>query len=120
MRVAIAGSGDIARYFSEEFPKVGLDVVILARSVKPQFENRPGVTQIVTDYSVPSLVQSLEGCVALVSTILDYTSTFADVHMNLIRACKQSSMCKRFIPSEYGGNLEDYPDQPGFYYRNHE
>lgn len=120
MRVAVAGSGDVARYFSEEFIKAGLDVVILTRSIKPQFENRPGITQIVTDYSVPSLVPGLEGCVALVSTILDYTSTFTDVHMRLIEACKQSSVCKRFIPSEYGGNLEDYPDQPGFYYRNHE
>ncbi|KAH8661736.1 hypothetical protein BGZ61DRAFT_463555 [Ilyonectria robusta] len=120
MRVAVAGSGDVARYFSEEFTKAGLHVVILTRSVKSQFENRPGITQFVTDYSVPSLVRGLDDCVALVSTILDYTSTFADVHMHLIEACKQSSLCKRFIPAEYGGNLEDYPDQPGFYYRNHE
>ncbi|KAF2805517.1 NAD(P)-binding protein [Mytilinidion resinicola] len=115
MRVAIAGSGDVARYFAEELVATGIDVIVLGRSAKPYFENLPGIQQVVTDYSVPSLVQALEGCTTLISTILEYTPTFTDVHLKLIEACKQSATIKRFIPSEYGGNIEEFPDQPAFY-----
>lgn len=117
MRVAIAGSGAVTSYFAEELPAAGIDVVILTRSIKPQFENLPGVQQFVTDYSVPSILQGIEGSTALISTILDYTPAFIDVHRRLIQAAKKSTTCKRFIPAEYGGNLEDFPDQPGFHSR---
>ncbi|KAK6213851.1 hypothetical protein QIS74_09853 [Colletotrichum tabaci] len=117
MRVAIAGSGSVARYFAEELPAAGLDVVILTRSIKPEFENLPGVQQFVTDYSVSSLLEGIEGSSTLISAILGYTSAFIDVHRRLIEAAKKSSTCKRFIPAEYGGNLEDFPDQPAFYSR---
>ncbi|CRK13146.1 hypothetical protein BN1708_002506 [Verticillium longisporum] len=120
MRVAIAGSGDFARYLSEELVAGGFQVTILTRSVKPHFENRPGVTQFVTDYSVASIVEGIQDSTVLISAILDYGATFIDVHLRLIDACKQSLACKRFIPAEYGGNLEKFPDQPGFYYRVHE
>lgn len=117
MRVAIAGSGAVTSYFAEEFPAAGIDVVILTRTIKPQFENLPGVQQFVTDYSIPSLLEGIEGSTALISTILDYTPAFIQVHRRLIEAAKKSKTCKRFIPAEYGGNLEDFPDQPGFYSR---
>lgn len=117
MRVAIAGSGGIARYLSEELPPAGIEVVILARSLKPHFENVPGVTQVVTDYTVPSVLAAIQGCSALISAILDDKPTFVDVHLRLIEACKLSTTCKRFLPAEYGGDLERYPDQPGFYFR---
>ncbi|PNH41515.1 hypothetical protein VD0004_g5627 [Verticillium dahliae] len=120
MRVAIAGSGDFARYLSEELVAGGFQVTVLTRSVKPHFENRPGVTQFVTDYSVASIVEGIQDSTVLISAILDYGATFVDVHLRLIDACKQSLACKRFIPAEYGGNLEKFPDQPGFYYRVHE
>ncbi|KAM0286995.1 hypothetical protein ACHAQH_000680 [Verticillium albo-atrum] len=120
MHVAIAGSGDFARYLSEELVAEGIDVTILTRSVKPQFENRPGITQFVTDYTVASIVEGLQDSTVLISSILDYGSTFIDVNLRLIDACKKSPTCKRFVPAEYGGNLEKFPDQPGFYYRLHE
>ncbi|KAF2010229.1 NAD(P)-binding protein [Aaosphaeria arxii CBS 175.79] len=119
MRVAIAGSGDVTRYLSEELVAAGIDVVILSRSCKPQFENRPGVHQHVTDYSVPSLIEGLQGSTTLISTVLDYTQAYIDVHMRLIEAAQKVSSVKRFIASEYGGNVEDFPDQPGFYGRIH-
>ncbi|KAA8649952.1 hypothetical protein EYZ11_001004 [Aspergillus tanneri] len=121
MSIAIAGSGDVARYLSEELCRAGLPVVILCRRTKPEFDI-PGVTQKVVDFtSVPSLVAALgDDTVALVSTILDYTMAFADAHKNLVTACQQSPKCRRFIPSEYGGDVQDYPDQPGFYLANHE
>ncbi|KAG8157622.1 hypothetical protein KVR01_012664 [Diaporthe batatas] len=117
MRVAIAGSGAVTSYLAEEFPAAGIDVVILTRSIKPQLENIPGVQQFVTDYSVASILEGIEGSTALISTILDYTPAFIDVHRRLIEAARKSKTCRRFIPAEYGGNLEDFPDQPGFYSR---
>ncbi|GKT40247.1 oxidoreductase swnR [Colletotrichum spaethianum] len=117
MRVAIAGSGNVARYFAEELPAVGIDVIILTRSSKPEFENIPGVQQFITDYSVSSLLEGIEGSSTLISAILNYGPAFVDVHRRLIEAAKRSITCKRFIPAEYGGNLEDFPDQPGFYSR---
>lgn len=117
MRVAIAGSGAVTSYFAEELPAAGIDVVILTRSIKPQFENLPGVQQFVTDYSVASVLEGIKGSTALISAILDYTPAFIDVHRRLIEAARKSKTCKRFIPAEYGGNLEDFPDQPGFYSR---
>lgn len=121
MIVAIAGSGDMARYASEEYVRSGHEVIILSRSLKPNFD-RPGVRQVVTDYSVPSLLDALNQCKAqaLVSLILDYSQVFVEVHQNMISACQQSSTCKRFVPSEFAGNVEDFPKQPSFYYRTRE
>ncbi|CAG7932849.1 unnamed protein product [Penicillium olsonii] len=120
MRVAIAGSGDMARYLTEEITRKGHEVVILTRSLKPQFNNLPNVSQIVVDYSVKSIVQAINSCEVMISTILDYSMAFVEVHLALVEACKQSDVCKRFIPSEFGGNLETHPDQPGFYFRTRE
>ena len=118
MRVSIAGSGAVARYLSEELPAAGIDVVILTRSIKPHFSNRPGVEQVVTDYSsVDALAQAIEGSEALISTILDDKPSFIDVHLRLIEAARRTKTCKRFVPAEYGGDTEKYPDQPGFYSR---
>lgn len=120
MRIAIAGSGAMARYICEEFPKYGHHVVVLSRSEKAAFNGNPSVSQVVTDYSVASITEAIKDCEMLVSMILSYGPDFIDVHVNLIRACQASPMCKRFIPSEYGGDLENYPDLPIFYYRTRE
>ncbi|KAL2851251.1 hypothetical protein BJX68DRAFT_266158 [Aspergillus pseudodeflectus] len=117
--IAVAGSGDLSRYFSEEFTKYGHEVIILTRREKSVFQTIPNVTQRVTDYTVESLTQALGQSEVLVSAILDYTPSYIDVHLRLIEACKLSPRCKQFIPSEYGGNIEKHPDQPGFY-QSHE
>lgn len=121
MIVAIAGSGDMARYASEELTRDGHDVVILSRSnssQKPHF-NLPGIQQVKTDYTTPSLLQILNDTKArvLISFITDYTASFITVHENLIDACLCSDHCKRFIPSEYAGNIAEFPESPSFYYR---
>ncbi|KAL2287080.1 hypothetical protein FJTKL_06090 [Diaporthe vaccinii] len=110
MRVAMAGSGAVTSYFAEELPAAGIDVVILTRSTKPQFENLPGVQQFVTDYSVPSLLEGTEGSSALISAILDYTPAFIDVHRRLIEAARKSTTCKRFIPADRNRRLQDAGD----------
>lgn len=120
MRIAVAGSGAMARYICEEFPKYGHHVVILSRSEKPAFEGNLSVSQVVTDYSVASITEAIKDCEMLISMILSYGPDFIDVHVNLIKACQESPKCKRFIPSEYGGDLENYPDLPLFYYHTRE
>ena len=121
MIVAITGSGDMARYASEELTRDGHDVVILSRSNsshKPHF-NFPGIQQVKTDYTTPSLLQILNDTKAqvLISFITDYTASFITVHENIISACLCSDHCKRFIPSEYAGNIAEFPGSPSFYYR---
>lgn len=114
MHVAIAGSGALTRYFSEEFVRAGHTVTILTRTIKPHLQMF-GVTQEVTDFtSVSSILSALGASSVLVSTILDYTPKFTDVHKALLEAANQSPHCKRFIPPEYGGNLAEIPDQPIF------
>lgn len=119
MRVAIAGYGDMTRYIIEEFSKVGHELVVLTRSHKSDID-RPGVTQFVTDYSLESLAAPLRDAEVLVSTIGDQSSSYIDIHRNLIKACQQSPKCKRFMPSEYAGNLDTHPEQPAFYARSRE
>ncbi|ETP46578.1 hypothetical protein F442_07195 [Phytophthora nicotianae P10297] len=96
MRVAIAGAGSFAKYFAEEFPKAGLEVVILTGSQKY--------------FSVPQLVELLKDCDALVPTIASMNRGLADSQLALVEACKQTPKCKRFIPAEFCHNSEGYPD----------
>lgn len=116
MSIAIAGSGDLAKYIVEEFPKAGLSVVVLTRTYKPHL-TREGIQQFITDYSDASLDEALVGCKALISTIVDTSQAYVDIHLKLLTACQRSVLCKRFIPSEFAGNVRDYPDQPA-YFRN--
>lgn len=117
MRVAIAGNGDLARYIYEEFG--GHDIVVLTRSYKPQLEQL-GVTQFVIDYTLQSLATALRDVEVLISTIGDVSPLYVDVHRTLIQACRKSPKCNRFIPSEFAGDIETYPDQPAFYARSRE
>ena len=120
MKIAIAGAGDLAKYLTEELLLAGHTVVVLSRS-QPAWFTRLDITFRTVDYtSVPTLTAALSDCDALISAILDYTMRFATAHLALIEACQQSPHCKAFIPSEYAGNTDEYPDQPTFYYANHE
>jgi nucleoside-diphosphate-sugar epimerase len=120
MHIAVAGAGALARYIGDEFPKHGHEVVILTRSEKEFFRNRRHMTQVVTDYTVPSLVTAIEDCEMLISVIELSTTDNIDVHLNLMKACQLSPKCKRFIPCEYGANIEDHPDVPFFHWETRE
>eukprot|EP00644_Phytophthora_capsici_P007877 jgi/Phyca11/20401/fgenesh1_pg.PHYCAscaffold_63_\ len=121
MRVAVAGTGSFAKYFIEEFPAAGHEVVVLTRSHKEFLDGKRGVVeQRVTDYkTVSELVEVLEDCDALVSTIMDMESPSAQTHLNLLEACIQSPKCKRFIPSEFGGNEENFPPEEYDFFYGH-
>ncbi|KUF80992.1 hypothetical protein AM588_10000205 [Phytophthora nicotianae] len=113
MRVAVAGTGSFAKHFIDELPAAGHEIVVLTRSHKDFLDGKKGlVEQRVTDYSsVSQLVEVLKDCDALVSTISDMQHPDAEVHLTLLEACKQSPKCKRFIPAEYSGNSEDFPEE---------
>ncbi|KAG6621929.1 Isoflavone reductase [Phytophthora cinnamomi] len=114
MRVAIAGTGSFAKHFINEFPGSGIEVVVLTRSRKDFLDGKKGVVeQRITDYSsVAQHVELLSDCDALVSAIFDLTQAYVDVHLALIEACKQTPKCKRFIPSEFFANTEEFPEHP--------
>ncbi|KAK5048697.1 hypothetical protein LTR84_005789 [Exophiala bonariae] len=118
MLIAVAGSGNLAQYICEEFPKVGHRVRILSRSIKEHLRIE-GCEQVVVDYSQPQLDDALQDCEVLISTIVDLSSAFIQVHLNLITACQRSQRCKRFIPSEFAGNVKDFPDQPMYFINTH-
>lgn len=111
MKVAISGPGGIARYLIDELPKQGHEIVVITRSSKA-FLDELGVSQRVTDYSVEDLEMHLHDCDAVICAIKDGTPGFTPCQLALIDACKLSPKCKRFIPSVWGGNVEDVPDQP--------
>ncbi|KAK0102840.1 hypothetical protein ONS96_005472 [Cadophora gregata f. sp. sojae] len=118
MRIAIAGSGDIAHYLSEEILGASLEVTVLSRRSKPDFPNldHPDLTFKVVDFtSQPSLDAAISDSDVLVSTLADWTMELADIQLKLLIACQNSLKCKRFIPSEFGGNLDSFPDLPEFY-----
>ncbi|KAL4929703.1 uncharacterized protein BDV17DRAFT_260790 [Aspergillus undulatus] len=124
LTIAIAGSGDLTRYISEELLSRNHNVILLVRSEKPHFKSIPNLVQETVDYtSVNSLTNALNkhNAIALISTILTYdTQAFISTHENLIAAAIAAKTVIRFIPSEYGVNIRDYPDQPGFYWETRE
>ncbi|KGO64763.1 hypothetical protein PITC_073610 [Penicillium italicum] len=102
MPLAIAGLGDLACYLVEEFTVNSHDVMALSRRLKPRFEGLLKVDQVVVDYLVESTVNAISDCEAMISTILDFSEGFVDIHVALTEECKQSRIYKRFIPSELG------------------
>eukprot|EP01119_Soliformovum_irregulare_P020039 TRINITY_DN6447_c0_g1_i1.p1 TRINITY_DN6447_c0_g1~~TRINITY_DN6447_c0_g1_i1.p1 ORF type:complete len:264 (-),score=59.79 TRINITY_DN6447_c0_g1_i1:113-904(-) len=68
----------------------------------------------ITDYSAESLTDLLQDVDVLFSLIHDDTEWYTNTHLAMIEACKRSPRCKRFVPSEYGGDIEKFPDQPLF------
>jgi len=41
--------------------------------------------------------------------------TFVTLHSAFLEACRKSKNCKRFIPSEFAGNIDDFPLYPSFF-----
>jgi swainsonine biosynthesis oxidoreductase SwnR len=113
MKVAIAGTGNVARYLIEELTSGGHHVVILTRKAKPDLE---AYAQRETDYSISSLVEVLDDREALVSTVADYSdlTNTTKIHSAMLEALKHTKTCKTFIPSEWTLNVEDHPEHPMF------
>eukprot|EP01112_Ceratiomyxa_fruticulosa_P020621 TRINITY_DN7080_c1_g1_i1.p1 TRINITY_DN7080_c1_g1~~TRINITY_DN7080_c1_g1_i1.p1 ORF type:complete len:314 (-),score=61.38 TRINITY_DN7080_c1_g1_i1:26-967(-) len=120
LTIAIAGAGDVAKYVVEEIEATNKHkIVLLSRAERPWFSTRALVELRKTDYTLESLVPLLQDVDVLFSFIHDNTQFFVDVHVALLEACKQSPRCKRFIPSDYTGDIELHPDKPRFQLDTH-
>lgn len=119
MKIAIVGAGEVGLRFAEEFCRSEDEVVIVTRSAKAGLEGLRAKT-CLTDYTVENLKQYLDDCDAVVSTLSGPNEFYISAHSNILEACIQSRRCKRFIPSEWNVNIEDFPDQPMFSAPTHE
>lgn len=137
--IALAGVGNCGMYFCEELSLDNrYDVVVLTRQVnmsplesfqrnipdqrwysrqKNKSFNNPKVNTQVTDYSEDSVLSILNatGSSALISLVRCPEEQYISLHQGFLNACIRSIKCKRFIPSEWAGNIEDFPDLPGEY-----
>ncbi|KAJ3529641.1 hypothetical protein NM208_g9671 [Fusarium decemcellulare] len=117
--VAVAGSGDIARYLAEEFVRDGgHEFHIITRSERPWFAQLGIQYHIVESYSKETLAELFDTfqITTVISTIsTDDTVAFLSTHQAILDACRQSSTCKRLIPSDFVGNVEHFPDFPRSY-----
>ncbi|KAJ6441115.1 leucine rich repeat protein [Purpureocillium lavendulum] len=112
MRVAIVAVGELARYFVEELQARGHQVVAVSRTRKSYLEPLGVEQHVAVDYEPDALCDALAGCDAAVCTLRGGVPRFAAIHAALLEACRRSATCKRFIPSAWAGNLEDFPDEP--------
>ncbi|KAL4914578.1 hypothetical protein BDW62DRAFT_219992 [Aspergillus aurantiobrunneus] len=133
--VLAGGTGDLGRYLHEELIKDGrYSVALLTRKVptgptqiqpnqpltqptKTESSSLPSTTTHKTDYSESSIlsVLTLTRATALISLIRCPDELYLPIHTNLLNACLKSPTCKRFIPSEWAGNIDDFPDLPRSY-----
>ena len=111
MKVAVAGSGDLSHYLFEELRQHGHEVFALVRNRK-SFLDDLKIEQRVSDFTLGDLDTKLADCDAVVSVISGRGQDHVDVHLSILEACKRSKNCKKFIPSEWTINVEDYPEHP--------
>ncbi|KAF7586359.1 hypothetical protein BBP40_009025 [Aspergillus hancockii] len=117
MKIAIAGVGDVGIYFIEEFCRSEHDVVLITSKPKPLLKPLD-IKQHVTDYSVESLTPILRDCDAVVSTFAGPDDKYISSHLAILEACRHSPRCKRFLPSAWTTNMEDFGDQPIMFARS--
>ncbi|KAL3459570.1 NAD(P)-binding protein [Aspergillus heterothallicus] len=116
--VLAGGSGDLGRYIHEELVKnPRYSVALLTRNASPNPSSLPHTTIHPTDYTLPSILSILTQtrATALISTIRCPDNEYLPIHQALLDACLASAHCKRFIPSEWAGDIENFPDIPPFY-----
>ncbi|THU92841.1 hypothetical protein K435DRAFT_820410 [Dendrothele bispora CBS 962.96] len=124
--VAIAGASDLAKYLVEELYKTDkYDIIVLSRGVTPDrewFSSHPNVTLHLSDYSLQSVLNILDATNPVVLFCFIHSNDpkfYNTAHSAMLQACQQSRICKRFVPSEYGGNLQTHPLLPRFYAPTH-
>jgi len=89
----------------------------MGKSSKGAFFEQRNIEVRTSDYSVDSVLQILNETNA--STLISFNNsegqTWVDVHCAFLKACQKSKTCKRFIPSEFAGNIDDFPLMPSFF-----
>ncbi|KAI8234572.1 hypothetical protein K4K54_008111 [Colletotrichum sp. SAR 10_86] len=114
--VVIAGAGDLAQYLAEEFKVDNThDVFLISRKERKFFTKLGVTTHEIDEYSADSVLAVLEkvNATVLISTLhTDDPALYTSLHKALLLACKASKTCKRFIPSEFLGNLRKFDNIP--------
>ncbi|RAH46775.1 MFS general substrate transporter [Aspergillus brunneoviolaceus CBS 621.78] len=118
--VLAGGTGGFGRYLAEAITSSpDYAVAILTRSNKnpPPWTDHPKITTHQTDYTPTSLLPILNTTQAttLLSLIRCPNDAYLPLHTHLLDACIASQTCKRLIPSEWAGNVDDFPLLPRSY-----
>ncbi|RAH71384.1 MFS general substrate transporter [Aspergillus aculeatinus CBS 121060] len=118
--ILAGGTGGFGRYLAETITSSpDYTVAILTRSNKnpPPWTDHPKITTHQTDYTPTSLVPILNTTQAttLLSLIRCPNDAYLPLHTHLLDACIASQTCKRLIPSEWAGNIDDFPLLPRSY-----
>ncbi|RAK72526.1 NAD(P)-binding protein [Aspergillus fijiensis CBS 313.89] len=120
--VLAGGTGGFGRYLAEAITSSpDYAVAILTRSNKnknpPPWTDHPKITTHQTDYTPTSLLPILNTMQAttLLSLIRCPNDAYLPLHTHLLDACIASQTCKRLIPSEWAGNVDDFPLLPRSY-----
>jgi nucleoside-diphosphate-sugar epimerase len=121
--IVIAGAGDVAKYLIEELllvqKKYNYKIILLSRARRDWFTEKKNIEIRITDYTLESLEPLLKDVDVLITLLHDNSQFYVDAHVALIEACKRSPRCKRMIPSECGGDIEQFPNHPLFYVPTH-
>ncbi|KAI9037394.1 NAD(P)-binding protein [Aspergillus affinis] len=118
--IAIAGgAGNLGRYLVEELLKDDRFTVVVLTRQDPPTPTSPNLTYHQTDYTLPSLttILSTTNATTLISTLNPPEHLYLPLHTALLSACLASPLCKRLIPSDWAGNVEDHPLSPRAYGR---
>ena len=136
--IALCSVGSLGKYLCDELLTDGrYTFVVISRQVSPRlrelvsshllidavksnkgafFEQRD-IDVRTSDYSTDSVLQILNETNA--STFISFNNsadqTFVTLHCAFLEACHKSKNCKRFIPSEFAGNIDDFPLFPSFF-----
>ncbi|KAL9022862.1 MAG: hypothetical protein Q9180_008528, partial [Flavoplaca navasiana] len=117
--IAVAGVGHLGRYICEELLAApDFDVIVLSRqSTTTSWASKKGIPIHPTDYTPSSLLSILNqtNATTLISFINLTSPLYIQIHSALLSACRQSTHCKRLIPSEWIGDIESHPLKPSFY-----
>ncbi|KAM5341887.1 hypothetical protein ACJ41O_014918 [Fusarium nematophilum] len=111
MKVAIVGTGAVARYLVDELLLQSHEIIAVSRS-KKAFLDDLRVPQHKVQYTAAELAPALRGCDAVICTVSSSSPDLVPIHEALLEACKSAPSIKRFVPSIWIGNFEDVRDQP--------
>ncbi|KZV61489.1 NAD(P)-binding protein [Peniophora sp. CONT] len=121
--VALIGAGDVAKFFTEELLAAGHKILVLSRAPRPWFTDRKDITFLTSDYTSSSFLHIFDAhsVETVFCFIHDNTSFYVDAHEAILDACRKSKVTKRFVPSEYDGDIEEdgHWDKPRFHLNTH-
>ncbi|KAL8684383.1 MAG: hypothetical protein Q9224_006389 [Gallowayella concinna] len=106
--IAVCSVGSLGKYLCDELLAHGRYKFVVINRPERHIDVR------TSDYSTESVLDILNDINAsiLISFNNSPGETFVTIHSALLEACRRSKNCKRFIPSEFAGNIDDFPLLP--------